>query len=102
MKRPEPVTGTAAMFVRITRNRRSTLYRVVPLPTDPAVANLAWRLTKSDRTSYEVHVDGRGAHCTCRDFIVRRENVDRHGCKHIAACRSLGLLRPIRVSRKGV
>ena len=65
-------------------------YRVETLDPDPRVARLAWRVHLWDGSDfYDVHLDTDDGefHCTCRDYIVRRANKDRRGCKHIKLLR---------------
>lgn len=99
-KPAQPVAGATALYLKITVGKRSQLYRLVNLEPDLRVANPAWRLFKDPETFYDVHVDGRETSCTCPDFIVRRKNQDKKGCKHIAAVRAVGLLRQLRVVRE--
>jgi len=93
---------SCALYLKIKSGKkpRTVYYLVVPVATDPQVANVAWRLVKEDGTQYTVHLDGRGVHCTCWDHIVRRENVEREGCKHCRALAAVGLLRALRVKRE--
>lgn len=59
-------------------------------------AGAAWELRKKQGKrkirwiSYHVHEDHHGAHCDCASFLYR-PNIE--GCKHIQACREVGLLR---------
>lgn len=88
--KPEPVSGRCRLIAVIN----DQFYWLRSLTPDPRVADPAWRLTKEDAagTFYDVHVDEHGAKCTCPDFVVRRENKDSKGCKHVAALRQMGLL----------
>lgn len=111
---PAPVSGTCRLadgVLWITKTDRkgketATDYQVEKLTPDPAVASVAVRLTKrlangapSDNPDhqYEVWINEHGANCTCQDFIVRRDNKDYKGCKHIASCRAVGLLPKVEV-----
>ena len=96
MPHRDPVHGTASLvgeFLTIKVKGRSTVYRVANLHPDLEAANPAWRLTKSDGTFYDVHVDQHGASCTCPDWIWCREHKDSSGCKHCRGLQAVGLLR---------
>ncbi|GAC1475940.1 MAG: hypothetical protein NVSMB9_29420 [Isosphaeraceae bacterium] len=92
-----PVPGIKG---RPKRERRSqlflsideTLYRVVPLATDPESALRAFRLHKRDGTLYDIEETLYGASCDCPDFTFRREGLDPDGCKHVKALVAEGLL----------
>lgn len=94
-----PVHGASSLYLRITRGKKSTLYRVIPLPTEPQCASVAWRLLKSDGEQYTVSLGRHGAECDCKDFVVRRQNESKK-CKHVESLAAHGLLRPLRVTRK--
>lgn len=102
-KSAEPVHGAAALFLRIVNSKgKATLYRLVSLNTDPHVANPAWRLWKEyegEGEHYDVRLGPHGPECDCPDFLVRRVN-EAEKCKHCKAIEAVGLLRPLRVSRK--
>lgn len=91
----KPVEGKARLTLTITvktkRKSVTTIYLVQYLhPAD--WADPAWRLTKADGTTYDVHLSQDGPYCTCPDFIYCREE-KRKKCKHVEAARSVGLLR---------
>ena len=88
MQRP-PVTGTARLLIMIN----GAVYTLKNLNPDPTIADPAWRLTKEDGTSYDVHVDEWGASCTCPDYVYSRQNEEKK-CKHCEALRATGLLVP--------
>ena len=97
-KRP-PVTGQAELFLRITTQSSKgkdlvKMYSLRWLPPTPKVANPIWRLRSSDASEYDVHRGEHGPMCTCPDFVWCRDHKDARGCKHVAAMRSVGLLRP--------
>lgn len=97
MPRRAPVQGRAKLYLVINR----TLYHLLFLDPQKEVADPAWRLTKTDGTSYDVALTTQGAHCSCPDYIYCREHRDPKGCKHVAAMRSVGLLRsqPVEAAR---
>lgn len=97
---PKPVTGTCRLengVLTIAREKKSFSYLVEKFNAHPNVASECLTLTKlvngnpSDER-YEVWINENGTHCTCWDFLSRRDGVDRKGCKHIAACKTLGLI----------
>lgn len=70
---------------------RGTSYRVIRItPQDPEVLK-AFRLRKPDGSTYTVHVDQHGPHCTCGDGVFRKEGT-ADSCKHVRAMRAWGLL----------
>lgn len=85
-----PPTGKARLSLQIN----DKTYTVRRLSPHPAVALIAWRLTRKDgpdSEAYDVHEDGFGLHCDCPDFNYRREP---HGqlCKHCLALQAVGLV----------
>ncbi len=81
--------GSLAIFV----NGQPYSLIVMPL-SDSAECLVQFRITKLGGQSYTVTVDLDGiAHCCCGDWIFRRHQVDRLGCKHVRACRNANLLR---------
>lgn len=95
----KPVTGKAKLLLAVTTlvrgKEKMTIYAVRFLDPHPDVAKKpAIRLTKEDgTTSYEIHQDQFGWHCTCPDFEFRRNRKDPKGCRHICALRATGLLK---------
>lgn len=95
-----PVTGRAKLLLNIN----GTLYTVRRLYPHPAVALIAWRLTRKDGNDskvYDVHEDGYGLHCDCPDHEHRREGRDYQDedgvrrpllCKHCLALQAVGLI----------
>ena len=79
MPHRDPVHGTAALHLIITVKGKPIVYRVTNLQPDLEAANPAWRLTKSDGTFYDVHVDQHGAACACEDYLFCREHKDPEG-----------------------
>ena len=87
--RPKP-----ADTCRLTVHIRGVCYSARPIrPEAPDVAR-AWRLGRADGTAYVVAETAHGATCECGDFVFRHEGKDASGCKHVRACRALGLIRP--------
>ena len=93
-----PVSGTSVLSLTINRDRQtgpkvvSETYTLTKLQS--SFANPAWRLTKMDKSHYDVWwVADRGYQCDCPDFLHHRENRDPKGCKHIAELMQQGLLR---------
>jgi hypothetical protein len=77
---------------RLIVHIRGESYSVRPIrPETPDVAR-AWRLRKADGTTYVIADTIYGATCECGDFVFRHEGKTLTGCKHIRACRALGLL----------
>ncbi len=78
---------------------RDVEYHVQRLqPLDPDVTH-AYRLTKQAGNGdvYDVHHDQHGAHCTCPDFVYKREGLDPSGCKHVKALRAWQMIPPLYV-----
>ena len=93
MPKREAVKGKARLTISVS-GKPETVYTLHWLDPNPEVAYPAWRLTKADGTSYDVALLPHGAECTCEDFIWCRANKDPKGCKHCAALRAVGLLKP--------
>lgn len=83
-----PTHGTC----RLTLHINGTAYTVRPIPCDPAAAVRAFRLRKSDGTTYDVARAAFGTVCDCPDFEFHRDGIDPAGCKHIKAMTACGLL----------
>lgn len=72
----------------------STYYNVRQVE-HPSPQGCAWELKKKKGkrkitwVSYHVHTDQHGAHCDCPAFTYQP---DIEGCKHIRACRQVGLI----------
>ncbi len=96
MPQREPVSGKAHLSLVVTvenaKGPVETEYRLRYL-SPYQDAHPAWRLTKMDGEFYDVHLAPTGPECTCPDFIFARNHRDAKGCKHVAALRSVGLLR---------
>ena len=93
-----PVHGNATLILTITRQGTvgkdlQTFYALRYVDSVPEIGKPAWRLTKPDGEFFDVILNEHGAQCTCPDFVWRREHRDPKGCKHIAALRSVGLLK---------
>src|SRR4051794_29391069 len=89
-----PTRGTARLLLGITVDGKRTIYAVKPVATDPqsGVAKMV-RLTRvdGDGERYFVTLHDHGAECDCPTFEF--DHRDRGtACKHIASCRSCGLL----------
>lgn len=102
----DPVHGKA----RITQDRsiltitvelasgkdKVTEYAVEFLESHPDCGAPAWRLSKLAGgeivEKYDVILTEHGAECDCPDFTFCRQYQEK-GCKHVAACRAVGLLR---------
>lgn len=67
------------------------VYALAWLSPHPTVASGAWRLTKNDGTTYDIHVDAFGPHCSCPAATYRGENT-ADVCKHCAAMRATGVI----------
>ncbi len=65
-------------------------YAVHRIDTHPEVAREAWRLQKADGECHDVHVDEFGIHCSCPDFLWRRERLGEL-CKHANSLLDVGL-----------
>lgn len=79
--------GTA----RLTLFINGTAYSVRPIrPDDPDVAR-AFRIRKGGSEAYTVAVTRYGPTCECGDWTWRKDGTGIP-CKHIAACRAVGLL----------
>lgn len=69
-------------------------YHVEVLSADRRVADAAFTLTKVEKdgssgNEYTVHSDRHGTHCTCPDFVWRKNR----NCKHITSLRETNLLK---------
>ena len=83
------MTGKASLFLRLTTGKKSALYQLVCIPSDPRVAVTAWKIYKTKDKCYEVAIDPKGYEtCTCPDHIYRGGK----RCKHVRAMQALGLL----------
>jgi hypothetical protein len=81
-----------ADLCRMVVTIRGTDYTVKPLVVEDDDIRAAWTLRKADGTEYTLSHGIYGAGCTCADQTFRHEGRDDSGCKHIRACRALGLL----------
>jgi len=91
--RTRPRKAKPADTCRLTLFVRGVAYAVRILETDPgAGVSTLIRLRKSDGESYHVAQTAHGATCDCGDQEWRHAGRDDVGCKHIRACRALGLL----------
>ena len=72
--------------------RHISVYLVTDLRPDKRVADPAFRLTKlnGDGEAWDVHVDAHGASCSCPDVDWRGNH--KEACKHVLACRAVGLI----------
>jgi hypothetical protein len=80
-----------AIVVRWGKKIVSRIYRIETLDPNPAVGSPALRLTKladgSTSESYDLIRREHGWDCECPRFV-------RYGkCKHLAACKALGLIQ---------
>jgi hypothetical protein len=57
----------------------------LPLVGEPTIQG--YRFTKEDGTAYDVCRQFNHLECDCPDFLYRRANTDRAGCKHVQAVR---------------
>src|SRR5262245_59594783 len=78
-------------LLELTLDRKDTAYAVHRLFTDGKVAGFrvhAWdpEEYKKDPRMYDINVTVDPWHCSCPDYLFRREYKQREGCKH---CRSL-------------
>ena len=62
------------------------------IPADASVALKAFRLKKTDGTTYDVVQTVHGLECECPDFVFHRDGLDPDGCKHIKALAACGLI----------
>jgi hypothetical protein len=85
---PTPPPDTTGLSLLV----RETWYRVIRLKVQDSDVTKAFRLRKPDGTTYDVHVDQHGAHCTCASHEFKHEGIDGLGCKHIRSMRAWGLL----------
>jgi hypothetical protein len=89
--------GRAKLWIAITvvndkGQETSHAYALTYLNPYPE-ATPAWRLTKTDDSSYDVALTEHGPVCSCPDFLYARDGHDEKGCKHVASLRAVGLLR---------
>ena len=79
---------------RLTIHIRGTAYAVTTMIA-PALGagRRSWRLRNATSgLMYDVADTVHGPTCDCGDQTFRHEGIDGSGCKHIRACRALGLL----------
>lgn len=106
---PTPVSGTCRLSDDVllsisktdAKGKTTTSdYKVERLNPAPEVAIQAIRLTKimgdgfpteNPDWIYECWLNEHGLHCTCLDYLARREN-EQKKCKHIEAAVVCGLL----------
>jgi hypothetical protein len=75
---------------KLTLTIRGLDYRVVPIPGSTV---RAWRLRRVDRKGECVVAETpSGPMCSCQDQVWRHHGRDDQGCKHIRACRALGMI----------
>jgi hypothetical protein len=84
-KPARPAHGTYRLVLTIN----GTCYSVRPNRGD---AVKAFRLRKSDGTTYDVARTADGLVCDCPDWTFHRDGIDPAGCKHIKALVACGLL----------
>jgi hypothetical protein len=87
-KEARPAHGTC----RLTLTINGVPYDVRPVASDPSIARKAYRLRKSDGTTYDVAWTDHGIVCDCPDFEYRRNGLTDQPCKHGAALVALGML----------
>lgn len=66
------------------------VYFLIPLAPDKSVAQIAWRMVKAgsrSEESYDICFTEFGPSCECGAAVYRNE-----ACKHVRACRAVGLL----------
>jgi len=81
-----------APVARLTLHLNGTLYEVRPVDAQASDVIKAWQLRKADGTTYVVADTTYGATCECASFVFRHDGRDSVGCKHVRACRQLGLI----------
>lgn len=81
------------LHIRDPAKARTDVYSWTILDPDPEIGSPALRLTKADGSNYDLIRRPWGWDCECPDFKHRREGKDKDGCKHIRACRAVGLLK---------
>jgi hypothetical protein len=84
-KPARPTHGTC----RLTLTINGTSYSVRP---NRGEAVKAFRLRKTDGTTYDVARTADGLVCDCPDFVFNRDGIDPDGCKHLKALVACGLL----------
>jgi hypothetical protein len=84
-KPARPTHGTC----RLTLSINGTNYSVRP---NVGAAYTAFRLKKSDGTTYDVASTEHGLTCDCPDHVFHRDGLDPAGCKHVKAMVACGLL----------
>jgi hypothetical protein len=87
--KPKTPRARPADRCRLTLHVRGVAYGVRPLAGGEG---RAFRLAKADGTAYDVAETPYGPTCDCADQVFRHEGRDGRGCKHIRACRALGLI----------
>jgi hypothetical protein len=85
--KPTPPPDRTGLSIQI----RETWYRVVRLRVQDPDVTKCLRLRKPDGTTYDVHTDQHGAHCTCGDGTFRKEGTAEL-CKHAKALRAWGVI----------
>ena len=83
-----PAHGTCRLVLVIN----GTSYTLRRIPCDPAAVLKAFRLRKSDGTTYFVAKTEHGPTCDCPDFTFHRDGLDPAGCKHVKALAAVGLM----------
>ncbi len=103
MPKREPVKGKVRLLLEIEVQTRkgsvTTAYTVRFLESHPEIGAPAWRLTKTDGEFYDIILKPSGPECSCADFTFCRINNDARGCKHICACRAVGLLQVSKIGQ---
>jgi hypothetical protein len=84
---PTPPPDRTGLSIQICE----TWYRVARLRVQDPDVTKALRLRKPDGTTYDVHVDQHGAHCTCGDGTFRCEGT-AESCKHVRSLKAWGIL----------
>src|SRR5262245_33031590 len=77
---------------RLTLVINGTAYALRPVRVDRSAALQAFRLRKTDGTTYHVSLQPYGCECDCPDFVFHRDGIDAAGCKHIKALTVCGVL----------
>lgn len=75
-----------ALWLTIPDAKTVTAYRVEKLSDTPAIPGKAFRLTKTDGTSYDVAVTEFGPACDCHSGTFRES------CRHVRALIDMGLI----------
>jgi hypothetical protein len=80
---------------RLTLTINGVHVSVRPIQSEDDPIRRAFRLQRIPLRSgviFDVAETVQGSTCDCPDFVFRREGLDPHGCLHIRAMRTVGLL----------